>query len=72
MLQHPVFKHHFQVEVVSPHLVCLVSDEACVPLEGRLFPLLAPFLDGLHTPRDIGDALALKQAQSPCTSHSTK
>jgi ribosomal protein S12 methylthiotransferase accessory factor len=53
MIRRPKFKNHFQVEIVEPDLVLLLSENDCIPLRGRLTTLLAPFVDGKHTVDDI-------------------
>ncbi len=47
------FKPHFQVEVVRPNTVYLLSEESSIALTGNLYCQLAPFLDGNHTISEI-------------------
>jgi oxazoline/thiazoline synthase len=48
MLNKPVFKPHFRVETIEPSSVYLLSEHEHHVLSGRLYPLLAPLLDGRH------------------------
>ena len=57
MIQKPRFKSHFQVEIVAPDMVLLRSENNCIPLQGHLTTLLAPFMDGRHTVDDILEKL---------------
>ncbi len=47
------FKPHFQVEVVQPNTVYLLTEESAVALTGNLYYQLAPLLDGKHTVSEI-------------------
>lgn len=47
------FKPHFQVEVVQPNTVYLLSEESSIALTGDLYCQLAPFLDGNYTLDEI-------------------
>jgi len=53
MIRRPRFKSHFEVEILEPDVVLLFSEDGCIPLQGRLTTLLAPFVDGKHTLDDI-------------------
>lgn len=53
MLNKPVFKPHFSVEVIEPSSVYLLSEHEHHALTGRLYTLLAPLLDGQHNVDDI-------------------
>ncbi len=57
MIHRPSFKSHFQVEVVPPDRVFLVSESDRIVVEGRLYALLAPFIDGRNTVQDIVDCV---------------
>jgi len=58
MIATPVFKRSYDVCVVDPEGVYLLSDRHPVLLKGRVFCQLAPLLDGRHTAGAIVDALA--------------
>ena len=47
------FRPHFQVEVVQPNSVYLLSEESSIALTGNLYCQLAPFLDGTYTLDEI-------------------
>ena len=47
------FKPHFQVEVVRPNTVYLLSEESSIALTGNLYCQLAPFLNGNYTLDEI-------------------
>ncbi|HEX9764354.1 MAG TPA: TOMM precursor leader peptide-binding protein, partial [Candidatus Acidoferrales bacterium] len=53
----PRFKAGFRVDVVSPDLVFLSHETDYEVLEGRLYALLAPLLNGRNTAADIADKL---------------
>lgn len=53
MFNRPQFKPHFHVEVVEPSTVYLLSEKEHVALEGQLYALLAPLLNGQHTINEI-------------------
>ena len=46
MLNRPRFRPHFHVEVVPGEGVFLLSDARQTLLRGRLYELVAPWLDG--------------------------
>lgn len=48
MLSKPVFKPHFQIEVVEPNKVYLLSEHEHHLLSGRIYTLLAPLLNGYN------------------------
>ncbi len=56
MIERPRFKSHYQVEVRGAGLVVATSERRAEVLEGRLHPLLAPWMDGTR------DAAALAAA----------
>ncbi len=47
------FKPHFQVEVIPPKTVYLLSEESAIALTGKLYCKLAPFLNGNYSFQDI-------------------
>lgn len=49
----PRFKAHFVVQAAGPDAVFLVTERGHVVLEGRLYALLAPHLDGRNTLEEI-------------------
>ena len=53
MFNKPQFKPHFHIEVVEPSTVYLLSEQGHFALSGRLYVLLAPWLDGRHRLDDI-------------------
>ena len=53
----PRFKAGFRVDVVPPDLVFLSHETDYEVLEGRLYALLAPLLNGRNTAADIADKL---------------
>jgi ribosomal protein S12 methylthiotransferase accessory factor len=57
MLIKPKFKEHFHVEVSQPKTVFLLSEKEHFILNGRLYALLAPLLDGGHTVDEIVEQL---------------
>jgi ribosomal protein S12 methylthiotransferase accessory factor len=57
MIDTPVFKSCFHVELVEPEEVFLLSERGHFVLKGPVHCRLAPFLDGRHTTDDIVDAL---------------
>ena len=58
MFHKPALKAHLRAQVAAPDLVAFRSEDGRTVLEGRLLPLIVPFLDGRHTPAEIADALA--------------
>lgn len=64
MVIKPKFKEHFHVEVAPPKHVFLLSEKGHFTLKGRLYALLAPFLDGHHTVDEIVEQL---QGQASAT-----
>ena len=56
MLSRPRFRPHFQVEVVPGEGVVLLSDTRHSLLRGRLYELVAPWLDG-RTAGDVCERL---------------
>ena len=58
MISTPVFRRTCQVRVVEEDGVYLLSERDPVLLKGRVFPRLAPLLDGRHTVDAIVEALA--------------
>jgi ribosomal protein S12 methylthiotransferase accessory factor len=61
MIQRPQFKAHFHVEIVKDEGVFLISEIGHSVLNGRLFELVAPLLDGRRSADDIVEEL---QAQA--------
>ncbi len=57
MLQRPRFKSHFIVRVLEPDLVFLLYETGYLTLEGRLYALISPLLDGRRTVEEIADLL---------------
>ena len=57
MIEHPVVKPTFHVEIVEPEGVFLLSEQGHFVLKGELYCAIAPLLDGLHTSDEIVDAL---------------
>ena len=64
MLIKPKFKEHFHVEVAPPEHVFLLSEKGHFTLNGRLYALLVPFLDGRHSVDEIVEQL---QGQASAT-----
>lgn len=60
MLNRPRFRPHFHVEVVPGEGVILLSDSKQTLLQGRLYELMAPWLDG----RTANDVCARLQGQA--------
>ena len=56
MLNRPKFGPHFHVEIVAGEGVFLLSDSRQTLLRGRLYELVAPWLDG-RTTEDVCDRL---------------
>jgi ribosomal protein S12 methylthiotransferase accessory factor len=56
MLNRPIFRPHFHVETVAGEGVFLLSDTRQTLLKGRLYELVAPWLDG-RTAEDVCDRL---------------
>src|SRR5712692_3979912 len=57
MIERPVFKPTFHVEVVEAEGVFLLSEQGHFVLRGELYCVMAPLLDGRHSADDIVDAL---------------
>jgi len=57
MIERPVFKSTFHIEVVEPEGVFLLSEQGHFVLKGELYQHIAPLLDGRHTADEIVDAL---------------
>ncbi|GAA6616885.1 TOMM precursor leader peptide-binding protein [Scytonema sp. NUACC26] len=57
MFYKPMFKPHYQVRVIEPDLVYLLSEKGQCALGGRLYALLAPFLNGRYTVPEIVEHL---------------
>ncbi|MBN1201269.1 MAG: TOMM precursor leader peptide-binding protein [Anaerolineae bacterium] len=53
MISKPRFRPSLVVEVVEPKHVFLLSERRYSVLEGEVYPLLVPLLDGQHTLEDI-------------------
>jgi bacteriocin biosynthesis cyclodehydratase domain-containing protein len=53
MMTKPQFKRSFVVQVVPPRHVFLLNEHRYFVLEGEIYPLLVPLLDGQHTIEDI-------------------
>jgi bacteriocin biosynthesis cyclodehydratase domain-containing protein len=53
MLPRPRFKEQFLVKVLEPDLVFLLTETGHITLEGRLYAMLAPHIDGSNTAEDI-------------------
>lgn len=62
MLSRPRFKRHFHVEILESGAVCLLSEYGHFVLDGAIYPLLVPLLDGRHTITDLTAALAGRAA----------
>ena len=56
MIERPAFKSHFRIDVRSAELVVASSEGRVEVLEGRLHPLLVPWLDGTRTASEIAAA----------------
>ncbi|MFL9452612.1 MULTISPECIES: TOMM precursor leader peptide-binding protein [Nostocales] len=48
-----MFKPHYHVRVIEPDIVYLLSEQGQCALGGRLYVLLAPFLNGRYTVQEI-------------------
>jgi bacteriocin biosynthesis cyclodehydratase domain-containing protein len=57
MLQKPQIKAHFHVEIVKGEGVFLISEVGHSVLNGRLFELVTPLIDGRRTTSEIVDEL---------------
>jgi oxazoline/thiazoline synthase len=57
MLIKPKFQEHFHVELSPPKTVFLLSEKGHFVLNGRLYYLLAPLLNGLYTLEEITQQL---------------
>jgi len=55
---HPRFKSHYHVRVFPPDTVILMHETGWERIDGRLYCLLAPWLDGAHTVDQIAAALS--------------
>src|SRR5262245_11478366 len=64
MLQRPNFKAHYRAEVVSGDGLVLLSETGHALLQGRLYELVAPYIDGRRTVDDIADLLRGQAAPS--------
>lgn len=53
MFYKPMFKPHYHVRVIEPDIVYLLSEQGQCALGGRLYVLLAPFLNGRYTVQEI-------------------
>ncbi len=53
----PRFRHHLRVEVVGEETVLFATDQRCLVLNGRLFALLAPNVDGRSSAAEIAERL---------------
>jgi ribosomal protein S12 methylthiotransferase accessory factor len=60
MLDKPIFKPAFHVEIADPEGVFLLSERNHFVLKGKLYCRLAPLIDGHHTTDDIVDKVAGK------------
>lgn len=61
MYDRPRFKPHFKVQIIEDdNAVFLLSEEGYYALQGRLYCLLAPYLDGRYSVDDIIELLAGK------------
>jgi len=58
MIKHPALRPEFQMEVVEPEGVLLVSERRQAVLPGTLYAQLVRLLDGSHTVDAIADLLA--------------
>lgn len=57
-MKRPAFKHHFQVQIDSGEgVVYLLSETGHYALSGRLYPALAPLLNGTRSPDNIAASL---------------
>ncbi|MFC1975623.1 TOMM precursor leader peptide-binding protein [Chloroflexota bacterium] len=52
-MERPRFKSHFYIEIIDPETVFLLSEHSNFMLRGRLYSLLAPWLNGQHTSDEI-------------------
>lgn len=59
-IEKPQWKLCYHVEVLDERAVLLVDEKGCTLLDGRVYPLLAPLLDGKHTLDDLFDRLGDK------------
>lgn len=53
MIKRPIFRPSFEVKVVRPKQVFLLNEHRFFVLEGEVYPLLVPLLDGEHSMEDI-------------------
>src|SRR5215213_8428139 len=58
MIEKPVFKPSFRVEIVDPEGVFLLSEKGHFVLKGKLNCRLAPLINGYHTTDDIVEKVA--------------
>jgi ribosomal protein S12 methylthiotransferase accessory factor len=63
MIERPQFKAHIRVEVVKGEGVIVLSETGHAALDGQLFELVAPLIDGRRTADDIAEEL---QPQASC------
>ena len=57
MISKPRFKHSYEVKSVGPKHTFLLNEHRSFVLEGEVYPLLVPLLDGQHTIDDILSAI---------------
>ena len=58
MLTKPRFKSYFHIETLESGTVCLLSEYGHYALEGAIYSLLVPWMDGKRTVTEIAKALA--------------
>src|SRR5262245_56705656 len=56
------FRPHFDVHVLDEHHVALLAEGGNLMLQGKLYVLLVPFLQGGHT---LSDILAALEGKAP-------
>lgn len=64
MIEQPQFKPHLHVEVVRNEGVFLVSEISHAVLEGHLFELVAPLIDGRRSVEDIVEELQSRASRA--------
>jgi oxazoline/thiazoline synthase len=64
MMEKPAFKPYIRVEILEGEGVFLLSENGHKVLTGRLFELVAPFVDGNRSPDDIADCLGGKVSRA--------
>jgi oxazoline/thiazoline synthase len=57
MLRQPVFKSRFRVEKIEPDKIFLIAEEEAFLLEGQVYQLVVPLIDGHNTADDIAETL---------------